>query len=161
MRNETAIHPSNNETANVTNNATLIRTNNSSDNRNGNGTMKLLILTCLIGNPLHFKGTAIEISKRYKQVSANKEKYAEKHSNIDYLEVHFNESLIQTNKQNTNKKWREEVSNKWSKPFVIKSVLTDAKYDKYEYIFWMDVDAAFMNCSISIIDLIIPNEKKI
>ena len=40
--------------------------------------MKLLILTCLIGNPLHFKGTAIEISKRYKQVSANKEKYAEK-----------------------------------------------------------------------------------
>ena len=106
---------------------------------------KILIVSVRIGDALHYGGSDKQNEAKYKIISDNKQRYADKYDDIEYLEL--NEPII-------------AGLPPWQKPFFIQSILKNkTQFNEFEWILWMDADAAFINCDISLRQLI--NEEPI
>lgn len=121
--------------------------------------LRIIILSLNIRDPMKFYKTKTYFSKdinsRYNIISRNKLLYAHKYgykymeitdkSNafLNYFKTYYdNKKLLNTSM------YREQ----WNKPLLIKSVLNNPPndYKHFDYLLWMDIDAAFINCSINI-----------
>ena len=130
-----------------------------SNNSNIGNDLQIIILSLNIGDPLNFGKRKLffakSINSRYQTVSINKLSYAVKYG-YKYIEITNKSKLFINyfNKYYNNKGLRDAsmYREQWNKPLLIKSVFNDPPndYKQFDYLLWMDYDAAFIDCSVNI-----------
>ena len=123
----------------------------------------IVILSMLTRDPLHFKSwwrwpwewTSKEGAKRkYQIISGNKQKYANKWG-FEFREEHHIENKEAVLKMDHEIK-RGKRHPQWHKPWAIRSVFQEYNQANkpLDYVLWIDADAAFMDCTVSLSDFI-------
>ena len=119
----------------------------------------IVIISMMTGDALHFGfhdtrwpwqwNTEQDIKRKNQIISQNKEKYANEWG-YEFRENHLIEN------EDAVLKFGRTTHPQWNKPWAIRQAFKEYNEAQkpLDYILWIDADAAFMNCSISLSQLI-------